>query len=80
MQLRCIELTDSAQVRESRAGDWKFDVRRDGCIHIKRFHNGSRVDALDNPDMDYLHVCNLEDFISTLLSLAEDTKTYRRSM
>ena len=77
MHIHCTKVTGGALEFESKDGDWKFDVRRDGCVHIKRFSNGSRLDALDNPDMDYLHVCDLGDFIRTLTQLAAATEEYR---
>ena len=44
----------------------KYDIRLDGCIHIKRFWNGNLIDSSKNADMDYLHICELDKFIEEL--------------
>ena len=47
---------------ENREELFFYDVRADGCVHIERFHNGS----IDESNRDYLHICELDDFIKEL--------------
>ena len=59
--------------------DWRFCVKWDGCVHINRFYNGATMDEPGTfaSDMDYLHVCDLDDFAKAVTKLAEDTKGFR---
>ena len=41
----------------------EFDVRFDGCVHIRRWHN--RVEG-EKDDCDYMHICDLDEFIAHL--------------
>jgi hypothetical protein len=40
--------------------DWQ------GCAHIENYCNGDTVDTESDENRDYIHVCELEDFIAQL--------------
>jgi len=74
------ESTETSEIHKTPDGEWKIDVRADGCVHIKRFHNGSRRDSFNNPDMDYLHVCDFDGFAAVINALERETLGFRGSM
>lgn len=43
--------------------DLEVDVRRDGCVHIYKHYE---LPALDS---DYVHICDLQEFIDRLEAL-----------
>jgi hypothetical protein len=46
------------------------DVRRDGCVHLRRYFNGAQPGALENgDDVDYIHICDLSRLIEELQAL-----------
>lgn len=44
-------------------------VKQDGCVDFHRYFNGSEEGDKD-PEVDYLHICGLDDFIETLKKLS----------
>lgn len=52
-------------------GEWTADVRFDGCVNLRRLYPGG--------DHDYLHICDLEEFISQLQELLEMEKAHFRT-
>lgn len=56
----CLQLSNDSK-------DFRFAIRFDGCVHIERYMNGQTFES-KNPgsDRDYLHICDLREFIETL--------------
>ena len=59
--------------------DWLVEVKWDGCVHIFRYLNGSTANTFDESDVDYLHVCDLDEFAESLMELAQETKKFRET-
>lgn len=43
---------------------WEFDVRWDGCMHIRRWFNFPK--GKGSNDCDTIHICNLRELIERL--------------
>lgn len=56
----------------------RITARWDGCCHIETWYNGDQYDKpLTHPDnRDYLHVCDLREFIEQLLELEAKAKEH----
>ena len=52
-------------------GGWYHAVvKRDGCVHFRRYFNDPRDSADRNPDdEDYFHICDLDEEIARLQAL-----------
>lgn len=44
-------------------------VKFDGCIHLRRAYNAPF--PKDDEDQDYIHICNIDEYIKQLVSLKE---------
>lgn len=53
----------------------RYSLRFDGCVHIERWFNGGTCDNKQG-DRDYLHVCDLADFIETLQELKRQAESH----
>lgn len=54
-------------------GDFFVHAKWDGCCDINRYHNGATFET-KNPsvhDVDYIHICELREFISFLTAIAD---------
>lgn len=54
--------------------DMHVFARFDGCCHISRFYNGYTYEDEDIPDYsepDYLHICDIREFIKFLTDIAD---------
>lgn len=52
-------------------------VKWDGCVHFNRYYNTPiGVDHKDGKDMDYLHICDLDEMIKRLTELRDKAKAY----
>jgi hypothetical protein len=51
------------------------------CIHLYSYSNGEWPDAVDpkDDDIDYIHICDLDDFIQELQDLREALINNERS-
>ena len=54
---------------EDPEGWYKAVVKWDGCVHLNRFFNLPFTQG--GNDSDYLHVCDLNDFIDRLTELRD---------
>ena len=52
--------------------EWSADVRFDGCVHLRRYYNSPGPHA----DQDYLHICDLDEFIAQMQELRELAKAH----
>lgn len=51
---------------------WQADISFDGCIHFSRAYNSPFPhDTEKNPMSDYIHICDLDEFIERLKALRE---------
>jgi hypothetical protein len=41
----------------------------DGCVHLYRYYNGQSFDHDCPGDADYMHICDLDMFIQSLIDL-----------
>jgi hypothetical protein len=57
---------------EDPQGWWRAVVNDNGCVDFYRFHN----EPLYEDDADYIHICNVDDFIERLQSLKEVAKQH----
>lgn len=48
--------------------DWQ------GCVHIRNWSNGYSFDNTNPEEQDYIHICNLPEFIKQLQYLQEQRK------
>ena len=48
-------------------GWWAASVRYDGCINLNRYFN--EPNDADPSNTDYIHICDLDDFIERLQAL-----------
>ena len=68
----------AVELRDNNYNAIRLDFKWDGCINLWKYYNGYTPDdnspeAQDN--MDYIHVCNLQEFINQLqevLVIAKD--------
>lgn len=53
--------------------DFHVYAKWDGCCDIHRYHNGYIYSDKDAPidDIDYIHICNLREFINFLTEIAD---------
>ena len=49
----------------------EVDFTVKGCIDLRMFHNGGTPTEHREEDVDYMHVCDLDDFVSALLHAQE---------
>lgn len=56
-----------------RYGDFYVHAKWDGCCDINRYHNGYTYKDKNIPDadVDYIHICNLREFINFLTEIAD---------
>lgn len=54
-------------------GDFHVHAKWDGCCDINRYYNGYTYKDNNNPDadVDYIHICNLREFINFLTEIAD---------
>lgn len=53
-------------------GDFFVNAKWDGCCHIYRYYNGDTFETGDQKgDGDYIHICDLREFISFLTAIAD---------
>lgn len=65
------EFPNWLELRSTGHDEWKFNPRWDGCVHIERFSNGDTPDKHSEENRDYLHVCDIDDFIARLVEAKE---------
>lgn len=46
----------------------RIRVKWDGCVDINRFYSGDKADA------DYLHICDLNEFIGVLTAMRDQAR------
>jgi len=56
---------------EDPEGWYSAVVKWDGCIHFYRHHN-EPIPNTDESDIDYIHICGVNDFIKRLQALKEE--------
>lgn len=49
-------------------------ARWDGCVDIRNWANGDTVDTPVSDEMDYIHICELAEFINQLQELEAKAK------
>ena len=55
---------------DDREGWWRYGVRFDGCVHIISYSERPFFDVYGEQQAhDYLHICNLDQFIADLLEI-----------
>lgn len=54
------------------------EIRCDGCIDLRRYFDGVMPDEANDDNSDYIHICDLEEFVNDLRALADATKGMRR--
>jgi len=47
----------------------ELGVKFDGCIHWRQYHNGTMGE--EDPDSDYLHICDIDEMIKRLQEVRE---------
>ena len=47
------------------------------CVHLHSYYNGDMPDTAKDEDVDYLHICDLDDFINELQQLRETMRWQR---
>jgi hypothetical protein len=58
-----------------KSGWWDVFVKFDGCVHIRAYSNAARDDQhklpspLREDSTDYMHICDLDEFIAGLQAL-----------
>lgn len=58
--------TDEYVLRLHDPNDWyKTVVKRDGCVDFMQSFNNP-LSSARSQDIDYIHICNLDDFIKRL--------------
>jgi hypothetical protein len=62
---------------EDPEGWWSAVVKWDGCIHLNRYYNipKNEPERIDS-DVDYLHICDLDEFIKDMQDLREKAKEH----
>jgi len=55
---------------------YKCSVKWDGCIHFYRAYNNPFNHDVKKIDTDYIHICNLDEYIEILTKLRETAKEY----
>lgn len=66
---------DNERVFLSAGEDLRLRIRRDGCLDIHRSFNGYTVHEAD-AEKDYLHICDLKEFIERLQFVYDQTKEF----
>ena len=56
--------------------DERYSIRWDGCVHIEHWSNGDKYTNIDSPNRDYLHICDLHEFIEELQELEKKAKEH----
>jgi len=46
-------------------------IRVDGCVHLRRYYNGTTPEQDDRDETDYIHICDLAAFIKELTELRD---------
>ena len=55
--------------------DIEITLKWDGCIDINTYSNGSNPEeVLNNNDVDYIHICDVQRFIKQLQEVVEIAK------
>jgi len=49
--------------------DLKIHIKWDGCIDISKYWNGTSPENNDEDNTDYIHVCEVKEFIKELQSV-----------
>jgi hypothetical protein len=69
---------DDGSLGEDGEAWWKATVKWDGCIHLNRYHNLPYPQPKDDRHAlsDYLHICELDEFIEAMIALRDRAKEY----
>jgi hypothetical protein len=54
----------------------RLEQRQDGCCHIENWFNGEDCDTINPEHRDYIHICDLDEFISQLTELRDKAKEH----
>ena len=73
-----VEFLD-AEMEDPESRWYKASVKWDGCVHFNRYYNtpmSFEEDHKDGKDVDYMHICDLDQLIDRLTELRDKAKAY----
>ena len=74
-ELRVVRQTEYCVDFANEYGDFFVTAKWDGCCHIYRYYNGATFEDKrpddPNSESDYIHICDLREFISFLTEVAD---------
>ncbi len=72
MKAELIRETDYVMEFTNEYEDFHVSAKWDGCCHIRRYYNGyTYKDEGEEVDVDYIHICELREFIQFLTEIAD---------
>ena len=73
--MQIIKETDYVLECSNEYKDMHVYAKWDGCCDIRRYYNGDTYETENVIDRDYIHICDLREFIAFLAEVADKAQT-----